>query len=143
MTEQINVGGLLAESENKPISVQVTVHESMVVTHYSEPREWVAMLGEEAIIIATRLMANAVEADPAVGQKVINLCMGLIDHVYTERGDLKPAGGAVKHELVERHRKKLTQRLSVMLNSTREKKTVSNQKLAKELVEAMLKEVFS
>lgn len=56
---------------------------------------------------------------------------------------LKPAGPAIKSELIERHRSKLTNRLAVMLNSQREKKTVNNRSLAKQMVETCLKEVFS
>lgn len=53
------------------------------------------------------------------------------------------APAALKQELIERHRSTLTNRIAVVLNSTREKKTVSNKGLAKQLVEIALKEVFS
>lgn len=55
---------------------------------------------------------------------------------------LKAAGPALKAELIERHRRTLTKRLEVVLNSQREQRTVSNYKLAKELVEICLKEVL-
>jgi hypothetical protein len=125
------------------ISVNVTVHGDQVVQHFNSPREYVAFQAEEAIIIGTRLMALAIEADETVAPAMINLAMGLIDHAYEQRGDLKPMGGAVKHELIERHRKTLTKRVEVVLNSTREKRKVSTPILAKELVEVCLKEVFS
>lgn len=50
---------------------------------------------------------------------------------------------AMKQELVSRHRKTLLDRLTVMLNSTREKKTINNRSLAQLMVDAMSREVFS
>lgn len=50
---------------------------------------------------------------------------------------------AMKEELVQRHRKTLLDRLTVMLNSSREKKTISNRSLAQLMVDAMSREVFS
>lgn len=50
---------------------------------------------------------------------------------------------AMKAELVQRHRKTLLDRISVVLNSQREKKTISNRSLAQQLVDIMSKEVFS
>jgi hypothetical protein len=142
VSEQINVGDLIQQKPDA-LSVQVTVHGNQVVTHYNQPREFVAFMATEAQVIGTRMLGMSIEADPSSAQQLINLAMGLIDHAYERRGDLKPAGGAVKHELIERHRKKLTQRLSLILNGHRENRTVSNQKLAKELVDAMLREVFT
>lgn len=49
---------------------------------------------------------------------------------------------AMKEELVQRHRATLMDRISVMLNSQREKKTISNRSLARQLVDVMSKEVF-
>lgn len=56
---------------------------------------------------------------------------------------LKSAGPAIKAELADRHRAKLTNRLTVMLNSTREKKTINNRSLARQVVDIMLSEVLS
>jgi len=50
---------------------------------------------------------------------------------------------AQKAELVQRHRATLMDRLTVMLNSQREKKTVSNRSLARLIVDVMSQEVFS
>jgi hypothetical protein len=50
---------------------------------------------------------------------------------------------AMKAELVQRHRKTLMDRITVVLNSQREKKTISNRSLAMQLVDIMSKEVFS
>jgi hypothetical protein len=63
------------------------------------------------------MLARSMEADPSVAANVIEMAMAIIDAAYEMRGDLKPAGGAVKHELIERHRKTLTQRLTVVMNS--------------------------
>lgn len=142
MTDQINVGNLLEEPAPQ-VSVQVSVHGAQVVLHFNAPREYVALTGLEPLVVGTRLMALAIEADDSAAQQMINLCMGLIDYAYEQRSDLKPAGGAVKHEMIERHRRLLTQRLAVMLNSQREKKTITNRALAKQIVDVMLKEVFS
>ena len=44
---------------------------------------------------------------------------------------------------MDRHRTTLVNRLTVMLNSTREKKTTTNRGLAKQMVDTMMAEVFS
>jgi hypothetical protein len=127
----------------KPLSIAVTAHDKQAVLHLSEPREYVALSGSEPLMIGQRLILAGVEARSDTGQAAIAVALALIDGIYELRGDLKPAGGAVKHELIERHRATLTKRLEVVMNSTREKRTVSNRALAKELVEISLKEIFS
>jgi hypothetical protein len=67
----------------------------------------------------------------------------LADLAFEVETSLKPAGDVVKAELIERHRTKLINRLTVVLNSTREKKTTSNRGLAKQMAEILLKEVFT
>lgn len=67
----------------------------------------------------------------------------LADLAFEADTGLKAAGPALKAELMDRHRVTLTNRISVMLNSLREKKTTSNRGLAKQLVDVMLSEVFS
>lgn len=67
----------------------------------------------------------------------------LADLAFEAETSLKPAGDVVKSELMDRHRVKLIDRLSVVLNSMREKKTTSNRGLAKQMVEIMMSEVFS
>lgn len=49
---------------------------------------------------------------------------------------------AAKAELVARHRATLMDRISIVLNSTREKKTITNRSLARQLVDIMSNEVF-
>jgi hypothetical protein len=142
MAEQIIAPGLLPASE-KPLSALVTEHGDKVVLHLNQPREFIPFTGREAVVIGTQLLTKAVVADASIGANVVDMAMAIIDFAYEMRGDLKPAGGAVKHELIERHRATLTKRLEVVMNSTREKRTVSNHALAKELTDIMLKEVFS
>jgi len=50
---------------------------------------------------------------------------------------------AQKLALVEKHRAKLLPRLTVMLNSLREKKTVTNEQLARQALDAFCAEVFT
>lgn len=137
MTEQIIVPAA------KPLSIAVTVHDGQAILHLSEPREYVAMTDAEPLMIGQRMILAGVEARPDVADAAIATAMALIDGIYALRGDLKPAGGAVKHELMERHRRTLTRRLELVLNSTREKKRVSNAALAKEVVEICIKEMLA
>jgi hypothetical protein len=125
-----------------PLSVEVTAFGKQVVQHFSQPREFTAYSGPEAVVIGTKMLARAIDADSTVAPVVVDMAMGLIDAAYEARGDLKPAGGAVKHELIERHRKTLTRRLEVVMNSRREAKKVSNAQLAKEFTEIALSEIF-
>lgn len=138
--EQIHAPGLLKDDK---LSVGVSVHGRQAVWHFSEPREFVALQANEALALGTKTMLAAVEADNSVAQQTIEMAMHLIDLVYEVQGAIKPAGGAVKHELIERHRRTLTRRLEIVMNSEREKKTTSNAALAKKVVEVLLKEVFS
>jgi hypothetical protein len=126
----------------EPLKVEVTVHGQQAVLHMSEPREYLAFFGAEPLMLGARLLVAGVEARPDMASAGIAAAMGVIDGIYELRGDIKPAGGAVKHELIERHRRKLTDRVALMLNSKREDKTTPNRGLAKQLVEEMLKEVF-
>lgn len=107
--------------QDNPATMRVSVFDRKVIQHFPHPLEFLALEGDEAV----------------------RLGMTLIDRAYEARGDLKPAGGAVKHELIERHRRTLTKRLEVMLNTLRERKKTSTPELAKQLVEVMLKEVFA
>jgi hypothetical protein len=127
----------------KPLAVEITSTGGLVIMHLSQPRENIPMKGLEPAHVGAKLLANAVVADQQTAQPVLDLCMAVMDSVYEACGHLKPAGGAAKHELVERHRRTLTRRLGVVLNSMREKKAVSNGKLAKEVVDICLHEIFS
>jgi hypothetical protein len=67
----------------------------------------------------------------------------LADLAFEADTGLKAAGPALKAELIERHRVKLTDRLTVVLNTAREKKATSNRRLAKQMIDIMLAEVFA
>jgi len=138
MSEQI-----IIPPEQKALSVAVTVHDGQTVLHFSEPREYVALTDAEPVMLAARLMVAAVEARPELAQAVIAGAMGVIDGVYDLRREIKPAGGAAKHELIERHRLTLLRRFEIMLNSQRDKKKVDNAALSKQLTDTALSEVFS
>lgn len=143
MSEQINASGLLNEApQDLAVNVQVA-DDGRVVLRFSAPREYIAMGVQEAMLIAGRLFVASVEADPSSGNAAIHVAMAMIDAVYELRGDLKPAGGAVKHELIERHRRTLTNRINTVLTSTRERRKLSNEALAKQLVDIVLHEVFA
>lgn len=143
MNEQIIAPGLVESSAKQPMSMQVTVFNDQSVLHLSEPREYVAMSGQESLMLGARLLVAGVEADKGVAQAAIAAALAVVDAVYELRADIKPAGGAAKHELIERHRKTLSQRLSIVLNSEREKRAVSNAKLSRQIVDICLNEVFA
>lgn len=145
MSEQINVPGLLdqAPAAEKALQAIVSIHEGKVVLHFNAPREYVALTNLEPLVVGARLIFNGVTANPEVAQEAVNLAMALVDYVYEQRSDLKPAGGGVKAELINRHRRKLVPRITLMLNSQREQRTVSNQDLARQLIDAVFHEVFA
>ena len=65
------------------------------------------------------------------------------DLAFEEDTGLKPASETLKAELIERHRTTLTQRVAVMLGTIREDKRLSNGKVAQDIVEACLREIFN
>ena len=80
------------------------------------------LIDPETAMLAAGLMAEmAFEADPG----------------------LKPIGPKLKASLIETHRAKLIPRLKVVLNSLREKKTVSNEQLGIQLLDIFCHEVFT
>jgi len=71
------------------------------------------------------------------------MCAGLMaDLAYEADEGLKPAGKGLKAALIERARVKLTARVALMLRSMREDKTISHAKIAQEVVDVCLKEVY-
>lgn len=127
----------------KSNTVIVSVYDQLVVLHMSQPQEYLPFDALSAINVGAKMIGSAVEADRASGHVALEAALLLADHVYDVRQDLKPVGGAAKHELVERHRMKLTQRVALMLNSLREDKTKGNGAVAKTIVDACIAEVFS
>lgn len=67
----------------------------------------------------------------------------LADLAFEAETSLKPASSALKAELIERHRVKLVDRLHVVMNSQRERRTVTNRQLAKKVLDIVFAEVFS
>lgn len=156
MSDTIQLPGLLQEAVEKPSApgtggIEVSTYHGpdapggkpVAIVHLTAPAEMVLLHGVGAASVGAKLLAAVAEIDPSSSQLAIDLALFVIDHVYAVRGDLKPAGGAAKQELMERHRVTLTKRLEVMLNSQREKKTVNNHQLSKQMVEAMMRAVFT
>ena len=67
----------------------------------------------------------------------------LIDMAFEADAGLKPVGPALKASLVEKHRKKLLPRLTLIIKSRREVSTVSHAELARILLDAVFNEVFT
>lgn len=66
----------------------------------------------------------------------------IIDLAFEADTGLKPLGPAAKAELVKKHREKLVPRIGLMLNSMREKRTISNSALARQIMDTVCAEVF-
>lgn len=67
----------------------------------------------------------------------------LTDMAFEADGSIKPVGPSLKAALVEKHRTVLLPRLTVMLHSLREKKTVTDEQLAVQMLDRFCAEVFS
>lgn len=72
----------------------------------------------------------------------LEICEAMATTAFEARDGVKPVTGALKAELVERHRMKLTQRVAMMMGTLRHDKTKSDGRIAQDVVEACLKEVF-
>lgn len=146
MSEQINVPGLLEQQAQQATpataKTMVSIHDRLVVLHFERSVEYAVYSPAGAISDGAKMMMFAAEADPEMAQLVINVSMAIVDAIYEARGDIKPAGGAMKKELIERDRRTLTDRLTVVLNSAREKKTISNRSLARQVVDICLAKVL-
>jgi hypothetical protein len=75
-------------------------------------------------------------------QNAIDIACAITDAAFECRDGVKPVSDTLKAELVERHRRTLTNRAELILSSKREDRTMSHRKLAQELIEIFLKEVF-
>ena len=84
------------------------------------------------------------ETDHVIWPAAVALAAGqtIIDLAFEADTGLKPLGPAAKAELVKKHREKLVPRIGLMMNSLREKKTVSNSALAREIMDVVCAEVF-
>lgn len=75
-------------------------------------------------------------------QNAIDVAMALTDAAFEARDGVKPASASLKSELVERHRMNLTRRVALMLGTLRGDKLKSDGQIARDVVEACLKEIF-
>lgn len=103
-------------------SVEMTIgpRDGKVIQRFKTPMEEVIYDPDNAISIA-EAMANA---------------------AFEAREGVKPASDALKAELVERHRMTLTHRITHMLATARHDKKKTDGRLAQDVVEACLREVF-
>ena len=66
----------------------------------------------------------------------------LTDMAFEADASLKPIGDSLKASLVEKHRSILIPRIALILNTQRERKKISNELLAKQIMDAVCAEVF-
>lgn len=113
------------------ITMQAVARDSSIHLLFSEQNQ----VGERVPAYTANFLLSAGDA--------LMFSTLLADLAFEAETSLKPAGPAIKAELMERHRVKLVDRLAVVLNSTRERKTVNNRQLAKNMVDICLSEIFS
>ena len=66
----------------------------------------------------------------------------LTDMAFEADASLKPVGSTLKASMVEKHRAVLIPRLTLVLNTQRERKKVTNELLAKQIMDAVCAEIF-
>ena len=76
-------------------------------------------------------------------QVALDMGQMIIDLAFEADTGLKPLGPAAKAELVRKHRQKLIPRVALMMGSLREQRTVSNDAIARQIIDAVCAEVFS
>lgn len=91
------------------------------------------------VILKFKDPVDLVEFEP---QNAIDVAMAMTDAAFECRDGVKPAGDTLKAELIERHRMTLTNRFAMMIGTMRGDIKRTNGKIAQELVEAALKEIF-
>ncbi len=102
------------------IPIAVGVFQNKVVLKFPRAVEFVEIDQQNCLDIAEAMAACAMEL----------------------KGEVPKAGQALKKELFDRYREKLINRVTIMFNSRREQKKIANRKLATEVVEVCLREVF-
>lgn len=107
-------------SKQDTVQVAVKGGDGLVVLKFDRDINYLEMGPENAFDIAEAMTAAAFEC----------------------KNGVKPVGPALKAELIEKHRMKLTQRLALMLNSARGDPMTSNGQLAKTMVDTCLAEIF-
>lgn len=102
--------------------------------------QMVILIGDGKVIQRFDRPMHYVAYEPDNAERV---SMALADAAFEAYHGLKPAGNALKADLIDRHRTTLTQRVSLILGTVRGDKKKSNGMIARDIVEVMLKEVFS
>lgn len=99
------------------------------------------VVGQEKghVILKLKEPVDLIEFEP---QNAIDVAMAMTDAAFECRDGVKPAGETLKAELIERHRVTLTNRFTMMINTMRMDIKRPDGKMAQELVEAALKEIF-
>lgn len=113
------------------IEMQVAAREGQIHLLFNEKNQQ----GESVPAYTPNFLLSAPDA--------LTFATLLADLAFEADTGLKSAGPAIKAELADRHRSKLTNRLSVLFNTQREKKTIDNRSLARQVVDIMLSEVLS
>ena len=108
-------------NDTNGIEMHLGIEKGKVIMRFESPQEYIVFDPINIQMIALRLTDLAFEADTG----------------------LKPVGDTLKADLIQRHRETLTSRLNLILNSQRENKVLSNGKLAMQLVDVCLSEIFS
>lgn len=80
-----------------------------------------------------------IEIEP---ENCLNIAEAMSAAAFEATEKLRPAGPALKAQLIERHRDKLIPRIALMLGSLRQDKKKSDGYLAEQFVSTMLGEVF-
>ena len=112
------------------LEMQVVAKDGKVLLLFSENRD-----GNRVAAHTTHMMLPPDVAIAAA--EVISAC------AFEADTSLKPVGPALKASLVQKHREKLVPRISLMLNSMRDKRTVTNGQLAMQIMDAVSSEIFS
>ena len=107
-------------NDNGSVEMALGIHEGRVMMRFKEPMSEVLFDAQNAMDVATAMADLSFECRDAV----------------------KPAGDALKAELIERHRMTLTQRLSLVIGGQRENRGVSNGKLAQQIIDIVFAEIF-
>ena len=113
---------------NAPIYVRIGIEDKQVLLLFTKDPEGGIPANTSKWVL-----------DPA---QCLEITQAMADAAFEADTDLKPVGPALKATLVENHRMKLTQRLSLMLGTMRGDKLKTDGQIAQALVEECLREIF-
>jgi hypothetical protein len=85
-------------------------------------------------------MTDNMRLDP---ETALVAAQAMTDMAFEADSSIKPIGPALKASMIEKHRSVLIPRISMMLNNLREKKTITNEQLAIQIMDRFCAEVFS